>query len=113
MCSLAPNSPGIAPSDIACQSPSVLASTEARTRAPDADGAGLIDRELVGDGRGPPTLDRSPGENRKNAPPIASMPTMAAAATRAGVVIVGNLHGIRRSRSCDVVWIRRRAASTA
>ena len=71
----------------------------------DTDGAAL--------GDGSPPTPRWLGWSRyRNAPPTKSTPMMAATARRVGVNIVGNLHGTRRSRSWDVVWIWRSAAST-
>src|SRR4026208_2025878 len=83
------------------------------------DGAAAIDAGTLdvgdadggADGAGRPTFGW-PLPKRNRAPPIASTPIAAVAATRAGVVIL-ILHGTRRPRSCDVVSIRVRAASTA
>ncbi len=81
------------------------------------DGLGVSSTVGVGsgDGVGAPAGPRFawPGLSMYNAPPMTSTPITAAATTRAESVISVNLRGIRRSRSCGVVSMRRSAPSTA
>ena len=83
--------------------------------ARDASGDGVVPgvETAEGDGPGAPTPDRLARREHVHGAADEQHADDGGRRDAGGLVIVGNLHGTGESRSCGVVSIRRRAASTA